>query len=101
VLILRACLSGDGDQECGQQESQPGYQPPEVVSGGGQDSVDRVTGRASEVVAAHPMFFGVADDRFDGEASAQFALDIFGDAPTLAGDIEVEAMIGRGALGPR
>ena len=99
MLILRPCLSGDGDQEWGQQESQPGYQPPEVVSGGGQDSVDRVAGRASEVVAAHPMFaFGVADDRFDGGASAQLAFDVFGDAPSLAGDIDREAMVGRGVV---
>src|SRR5271170_3561350 len=71
-------------------------QPPEVVSGGGEDGVDRVAGWSGEVVATHPMFaFGVADDRFDGGASAQLAFDVFGDAPPLAGDIDLEAMIGR------
>src|SRR6202020_3074518 len=74
VLILRPRLSGDGEQESRQPERQPGQQSPEVVSGGGEDGVDRVAGWAGEVGATHPMFaLGVADDRFDGGALAHLA----------------------------
>jgi hypothetical protein len=41
------------------------------------------------------LAFGVADDRFDGGAAAQFTLDAFGDASLLAGDIDLEAIAWR------
>jgi hypothetical protein len=49
-----------------------------------------------EIVAAHPMLdFGVTDDRFDRRASAQVALDVFGGASLLTGDIDLEAIVRR------
>ena len=41
---------------------------------------------------------GVADDGFDGRASPQFALDGVGDAALLAGDIDLEPLVGRGVV---
>jgi hypothetical protein len=37
------------------------------------------------------LAFGVADDGLDRGAAAQLAFDMFGDAPFLAGDIDLEA----------
>ena len=41
------------------------------------------------------LAFGVADDRLDRRASAQLSLDVAGDVPLLAGDIDLEAMVWR------
>ena len=41
------------------------------------------------------LAFGMADDRFDGGAAAQFAFDMFGDPPFLAGDTDFEAVAWR------
>jgi hypothetical protein len=37
-----SALARHGEQECKQQEYQPGQQPSEVVSGGGEDGDPRV-----------------------------------------------------------
>jgi hypothetical protein len=40
---------------------------------------------AGEIVSAHAVLgLGVADDRFDRRSAAEFALDGFGDAASLA-----------------
>ena len=41
------------------------------------------------------LSFGVADDQFHDGASEQLAFDVFGDAPLLAEEIDLDAMIGR------
>ena len=49
-----------------------------------------------EIVAAHAVLgLDVADDRLDGGAAAQFALDGVGDAALLARDIDLEPHVGR------
>ena len=54
-----------------------------------------------EVVAAHAvMFFEVADDRLDGGASFELALDLRCDAALLAARVDLELVMG-GALWPR
>ena len=35
----------------------------------------------------------MAAHRFDGRPAPQFAFDLFGDAPSLAGDVNLEAML--------
>jgi hypothetical protein len=58
---------------------------PEVVAGGGEDGIGGVVLAVPEIVAAHPMFgFEMADDRFDGRASSQLALDPRRHPPLLA-----------------
>ena len=53
--------------------SEPGKEPAEIVSGGGEDGVGGVAMGAGEIVWAHAMFgLGVADDRFDRRAAAEF-----------------------------
>src|SRR3974390_695706 len=48
---------------------------------------------------AHAMLgFEVADHGFDGRSASQFALDLFGDAPLLAGDVDLEAILRRGVV---
>ena len=42
--------------------------------------------------------FGVSDDRFDRRAAAQLAFDRFGDPASLAGDIDLELVVGRGVV---
>ena len=74
-------------EQDGAQKREPRQQAPEVVSGGGEDGVDGVALRMGEEVAAHSVFgLEMADDRLDGGASPQFALDLLGDAPPLARD---------------
>jgi hypothetical protein len=41
---------------------------------------------------------GVANDRFDRGAAAEFAFDGLGDAASLAGDIDLELVAGRGVV---
>ena len=54
---------------------------------------------AGEIVSAHAMFgLGVADDRFDRRAAAEFAFDGLGDATSLARDIDLELVAGRGVV---
>ena len=40
----------------------------------------------------------MADARLDGGAAAQLAFDRFGDAPLLAGDVDLELVLGRGVV---
>ena len=40
----------------------------------------------------------MSDNRLDGGAATQLAFDMFGDAPPLAQDVNLEAMIGRGVV---
>jgi hypothetical protein len=48
------------------------------------------------MVSAHAVArLGVADDRLDRRAAAQFAPDRFGDPASLAGDMDLEPVIGR------
>ena len=92
---------GERGQDCGQQESQPFEQATEVVASGGEDGVGGVALGSGEVVSAHAVLgLGVANDRFDRGAATQFAFDGLGDAASLAGDIDLELVVG-GALWPR
>jgi hypothetical protein len=52
-----------------------------------------------EVIAAHAVvFLEVADDRLDGRASFELALDLRRDAALLAGGVDLELVIGRGLV---
>ena len=63
-------------QDYGQQESQPLEQAAEVVAGGGEDGVGGVAVGSGKIVSAHAVFgLGVADDRFDRRAAAEFAFN--------------------------
>jgi len=54
---------------------------------------------ASEVVSVHAMLgLGVSDDQFDRRAAAEFAFGSLGDATSLARDIDLELVIGRGVV---
>jgi hypothetical protein len=90
---------GERGQDCRQQESQPFEQASEVVAGGGEDGVGGVAVGSGEVVSAHAVLrLRVADDRFDGGTAAQLAFDGLGDAASLAGDIDLELVVGRGVV---
>ncbi len=55
------------DPDRGEQKSEPCQEASEVIAGGGEHGIDRVSGASGEIVSAHPMFgFGMADDRLDG-----------------------------------
>jgi hypothetical protein len=89
----------EGGQDCGQQESQPFEQASEVVSGGGEDGVGGVAVGSGEVISAHAVLgLGVADDRFDRRSAAEFTFDGVGDAASLAWDIDLERVVGRGVV---
>jgi hypothetical protein len=69
------------------------------VAGGGEDGVGGVAVGPGEVVSAHEVLgLGVANDRFDRGAAAEFAFDGLGDAASLAGDIDLELVVGRGVV---
>ncbi len=86
-------------QDYGRQESQPFEQAREVVASGGEDGVGGVALGSGEVVSAHAMLgFGVSDDRFDRGAAAQLAFDGLGDATSLARDIDLKLVFGRGVV---
>ena len=54
---------------------------------------------AGEIVSAHAVLgLGVTDDRFDRRAAAQLTFDGFGDAASLAGDVDLELVIGRSVV---
>jgi hypothetical protein len=54
---------------------------------------------AGEIVSAHTVLcLGVADDRFDRRPAAEFAFDGLGDAMSLARDIDLELVVGRGVV---
>jgi hypothetical protein len=63
-------------EEEGAEKREPGEQAPEVVSGGGENGVGGVALCVGEEVAAHSVVgLQMADDRLDGGATPQFALD--------------------------
>ena len=65
---------------------EPGEEPAEVVAGGGENGVGGVALGSGEIVSAHAVLgLGVADDRFDRRAAAEFAVDGLGDAAPLLG----------------
>ena len=104
----RAVLRGDGSvpgagedrhDEDTPKGGEPGEEPAEIVSGGGEDGVGGVAMGAGEIVSAHAMLgLGVTDDRFDRRAAAEFTFDGFGDAASLAGDVDLELVIGRSVV---
>ena len=52
-----------------------------------------------EIVSAHAVLgLGVSDDGFDRRAAAEFAFDGLGDAASLARDIDLELVVGRGVV---
>ena len=54
---------------------------------------------ALQKVWAHAVLgLGVANDGLDGRAPAQVALDRLGDAPLLAGDGDLQLVVGRGVV---
>ena len=56
-------------------------------AGSGEHGVDAVAIAAREIVAAHAVILlEVADDGFDGGATAHLAADCLGDTPDLATD---------------
>jgi hypothetical protein len=67
------------------KDREPFEQQAEVVSNGGEDGVCGIAGLMGEIVAAHAVLgFEMSDDRLDGGASSQLALDDLGDAALLA-----------------
>jgi hypothetical protein len=83
----------------GEQESQPFEQPAEVVAGGGENGVGGVAIGPSEIVSAHAVLgLGVSDHGLDRGAAAQLAFDGLGDKASLARDIDLELVIGRGVV---
>jgi hypothetical protein len=57
----------------------------------GEHGIDAVAIAAREIVAAHAVILlEVADDGFDGGASAHLAADGLGDTPDLAADPDLE-----------
>jgi hypothetical protein len=96
IVIGRGVYCG---QDYGQQESQPFEQPAEVVPGGGEDGVGCVTVHPGKIVSAHAMLgLGVSDHGLDRGAAAQLAFDCLGDAVSLARDIDLELVVGRGGV---
>lgn len=68
-----------------QQEAEPPNEAAEVVADGGEDGVGGVTVAVPEIVPAHAMLgLEMADDRLDGGASAQLALELRCQPPLLA-----------------
>lgn len=58
---------------------------------GGGGGIAGIAGAMGELVAAHAvMLLKMADDRFDGGAALEGALDLRGDAAPLAGGIDLE-----------
>ena len=103
-----AVLRGDGSvagagedrhDEDTPKGGEPGEESAEVVACGGEDGVGGVAMGAGEIVSAHAVLgLGVTDDRFDRRAAAELALDGFGDAASLAGDVDLELVIGRSVV---
>ena len=86
----------ENGQDYRQHEGQPFEQAAEVVAGGGKDGVGGVAVGPGEIVSAHAMLgFGVSDDRFDRRAAGEFAFDGLSDRASLAGDIDLELVVGR------
>jgi hypothetical protein len=74
-------------------------QASEVVASGGEDGVGGGAVGSGEVVSAHAVLgLGVANDRFDRGAAAEFVFDGLGNAASLAGDIDLELVAGRGVV---
>ena len=70
----------------------------EVVTGGGENGVGGGVG-SGEVVSAHAVLrLRVADGRFDGGTAVQLTFDSFGDAASLARDIDPELVARRGVV---
>ena len=64
-----------------------------------RDGVGGVAMGAGEIVSANTMIgLGVTDDRFDRRAAAESALDGLGEAASLAGDVDLELVIGRSVV---
>ena len=88
-----------GEQDAQISPQRQAREASEVVSGGGKDGVVGVAGGMREVVAAHAMLgLEMADARLDGGAAAQVAFDRCGDAPFLAGDVDLEPVLDRGVV---
>ncbi len=86
----------DGCDEGAPKGCEPGDEPSEAAPGGGEDGVG-----AFEKASSHGMLgLGVADDRFDRRASAEFTFDGLGDAASVARDMDLNRISG-GALWPR
>lgn len=65
----------ESDQDSAQQESQPGDEAAEVVSGGGEYDIDSVAGGMGGIIAAQAVsVLAMADHRLDGLALPAFTL---------------------------
>ena len=70
---------------------EPAQEQAEVVAGSGEHGVDAVAIAAREIVAAHAVILlEVADDAFDGGATAHLAAGCLGDTPDPAADPDLE-----------
>ena len=103
-----AVLRGDGSvpgagedrhDEDTPKGGEPSEEPAEVVACGGEDGVCGVAVDPGEIVSAHTMLgLGVTDDGFDCRAAAELAFDGLGDAASLAADVDLELVVGRGVV---
>src|SRR5205807_7957646 len=70
---------------------EPAKEQAEVVACSGEHGVDAVAIAALEIVATHAVIaLQVANDGFDGGATAHLAANGLGDTPDLAGDPDLE-----------
>ncbi len=73
------------------KKREPCQQAPEIVSSGGEDGVDGVALAMGQEVPVHSVvFFGVADQRFDGGAAFELAFDSVGYAAFLSLRVNLE-----------
>src|SRR6266567_613700 len=80
-----------GQREDAQKLLEPAKEQAEVVAGSGEHGVDAVAIAALEIVATHAVIaLQVANDGFDGGATAHLAANGLGDTPDLAGDPDLE-----------
>ena len=79
-----------------QQKPEPADQAAEVVAGGGKDGIVGIALAEPEIVATHAVLgFEMADNGLDGRPAAQFAFDLGRHPSLLAGDEDLELVIGR------
>src|SRR4029078_8592035 len=90
------------------ENPEPGEEPAEVVTDGGEDCVRGIAVSALEIAAAEiAIVLHVADDGFDGGLKPQLALDGDGNGTLLSGDedaawicsvVAAVALVDKGAL---
>jgi hypothetical protein len=85
----------DRDRDLARKIPQPCEDAPEVISDGGEDGVDDISGTSFEIAAAEVTFgLHVADYRLEGGASSQFAFDDAEDAALLSREEDAARVLG-------